>query len=246
VDQRSITGLKRLRVFSPGLVPYDLALAAQRACVERLKRTGPRASGEAFLFLLEHPPVITVGRGGKEQNILVPAEVLRRQGVALRHVGRGGDVTYHGPGQVVGYPVLRLEGWQRDVHAYLRRLEQVLMETLQEFGIASRRREGYTGVWVGEEKVAAIGVAITRWITYHGFALNVSPRLEHFALIHPCGITDRRVTSMERILGRRVDAARVREDLVKHFVRHFGFEVVSRSASLPVWARPAESHEASP
>lgn len=234
--------VKQLRVFRPGRVPYDSALEAQVACVERLK-TGEERPETGFLLLLTHPPVITVGRSGEESNILVSEERLRREGVALRHVSRGGDVTYHGPGQIVGYPILRLDGPDRDVHAYLRRLEQVIMDALAGFGIESGRRPGFTGVWVAEEKIAAIGVAITRWVTYHGFALNVDPDLDHFALINPCGIADRQVTSMARLLDAPVDRRRVEDALVARVAGEFGFDEVVESGALPAWPEPALTHE---
>ena len=234
--------VKQLRVFRPARAPYDAALEAQVACVQRLK-SGQERPETGFLLLLTHPPVITVGRSGGESNVLVSEERLRREGVALRHVSRGGDVTYHGPGQIVGYPILRLDGRDRDVHAYLRRLEQVIIDALADFRIESGRRPGFTGVWAGEEKIAAIGVAITRWVTYHGFALNVDPDLGHFALINPCGITDRRVTSMARLLEAPVDPRRVEDALLAHFAGEFGFDEVVESRALPAWPEPALSHE---
>lgn len=224
--------MNTLCVFRPGTVDYDAALAAQEACVARLKACWAPPS-EGFLLLVGHPPVITIGRGGDEGNILADVGDLARRGVAVRRVSRGGDVTFHGPGQVVGYPIVRLEGVRRDVHAFLRSLEQVILDALADFGVAGRRRKGYTGVWVGDEKIAAIGVAITRWVTYHGFALNVTGGLDPFSLIHPCGIRGCRVTTMARVLGSEVDRRRVEDRLAVRFAERFGFDDIREEAGLP-------------
>ncbi len=222
--------MRKCVVYTPGRVAYEEALAFQMACVKRLKDGPTEESG--YLILLEHPPVITVGRRGTHDNILVTRARLRQEGIDLFEVSRGGDVTYHGPGQIVGYPILRLRDHGEDVHRYLRDLESVIMGTLGEFGIASQRRSEYTGVWVGQDKIAAIGVAITRWITYHGFALNVAPDLGHFALIRPCGITDGGVTSMEKLLGRAPGREEVEKRLVANFREVFAFDEVVRRPEL--------------
>jgi lipoyl(octanoyl) transferase len=154
------------------------------------------------LLLLEHPPVVTLGRGGDGSHVLLEPEELERRGIELHETGRGGDVTFHGPGQLVGYPVVRLPPERRDAHRYLRDVEQALIRTAAVYGIEARRRPGWTGVWVGEEKLAAIGVRLnTGWITSHGFALNVTTDLSYFDAIVPCGIPDRGVTSLEKLLG---------------------------------------------
>src|SRR5213593_1522669 len=185
-----------------GVVPYADALELQRALVEdrRANRVGD------LLLLVEHPHVLTLGvRGdGGRGHILVTAEALAARGVEVHETGRGGDVTYHGPGQIVGYPILDLKPDRCDVHRYVRDLEDVLIRTAADFGIGAQRVPGLTGVWVGREKLAAIGVRLSRWITSHGFALNVSTDLEYFNLIVPCGIADRGVTSVERLLGQPV------------------------------------------
>jgi lipoate-protein ligase B len=234
--------MKQLVVYTPGTVPYGTALAFQMACVEELKSSIPapeetRESG--YLILLSHPPVITLGRRGTRDNILVPERRLRAEGIQVVEASRGGDVTYHGPGQIVGYPIIRLDPDRRDIHGYLRDLEWVIMRCLADYGIASERRSGYTGVWVGREKIAAMGVAISRWVTYHGFALNLAPNFAHFALIRPCGIREGGVTSMEKVLGHRVPRAEVESALVEHFRAVFGFdEVVKRNAlALPAAAQ---------
>ncbi len=207
-----------------GRVDYDAALELQRSLVEdrRAGRIGDT------LLLLEHPPVITLGvraRGGSA-NILARPEDLAAAGVLVRESGRGGDVTYHGPGQLVGYPIVDLRPNRCDVHQYVRDLETALIAALLEFGIYGCRVHGHTGVWAGptgrEEKLAAIGVRISRWITSHGFALNVSVDLRRFELIVPCGIADRGVTSIEALLGRRVAMSDVEDAVVRGFECVFG------------------------
>jgi lipoyl(octanoyl) transferase len=207
-----------------GLVPYGDALKMQGELVEE-RRAG--RIGDTLL-LLEHPPVITLGvkTRGKSANIVAPREVLAREGVEVVETGRGGDVTYHGPGQLVGYPILDLKPDRCDVHRYVRDLEEALIRAVAGFGVDARRVQGLTGVWVGragrEEKLAAIGVRISRWITSHGFALNVSTDLRHFSFIVPCGIADRGVTSLSRVLGRDVPMRDVEDAVVRGMVSVFG------------------------
>lgn len=178
----------------------------------------------ARLILVEHdPPVITMGRARGRDNIVATPQQLAGEGVEIHQTTRGGDVTYHGPGQLVGYPIVRVDLHGRDVHRYLRDLEEALIRLLGRFGIDGGRREGLTGIWVGDEKIAAIGVAFSRWVSYHGFALNVAPDLSHFGLIVPCGITDKGVTSMAAVLGRDVDVAEVKAPLVECLTDVFGF-----------------------
>jgi lipoyl(octanoyl) transferase len=224
-DRRSSASVKRtLTVRRLGRVEYDAALEIQKTLVED-RRTG--RIGDTLL-LLEHPPVITLGvkTRGKPTNIIASAERLAETGVGVFETGRGGDVTYHGPGQLVGYPILDLQPDRCDVHQYVRDLEEVLILAVQAFGVTGVRVKGLTGVWVGapgrEEKVAAIGVRISRWITSHGFALNVSPDLDHFRLIVPCGIADRGTTSLERLLGHTVPMDTVEDAVAKAFARVFG------------------------
>ncbi len=153
------------------------------------------------LFLLEHRPVITLGREADEQHLLRTREQFAAEGIEITETDRGGDVTYHGPGQMVAYPILDLNQWRRSVGWYLRALEDVLLRLLATYGLHGERVDGLTGVWVGGAKVAAIGIGVRRWVTYHGIALNVNPNLEHFGYIVPCGITDKPVTSLCRLLG---------------------------------------------
>jgi lipoyl(octanoyl) transferase len=206
-----------------GLVEYGAGLELQAKLVEE-RRAG--LIGDTVL-LLQHPPVITLGvrTRGKQTNIVASKATLEAEGVSVFETGRGGDITYHGPGQLVGYPILDLRPDRCDVHAYVRDLEEVLILTLAEFGIEGRRVKGLTGVWTGaagrEEKIAAIGVRISRWITSHGFALNVDTNLRHFQLIVPCGIADRGVTSIARVLGREVGMAEVEIAVERAFDKVF-------------------------
>jgi lipoyl(octanoyl) transferase len=202
-----------------GRVPYADALALQRSLVDdrRAGRIGDT------LLLLEHPHVLTLGvRGdGGRAHILATPDDLAGRGIEIHETGRGGDITYHGPGQIVGYPIIDLDPGRRDVHRYVRDLETVLIRTAAEYGIEAGRVEGLTGVWVGDEKLAAIGVRIARWVTSHGFALNVNTQLDHFNLIVPCGIADRGVTSLARLLGRSVETADVENRIIEHFSNVF-------------------------
>jgi lipoyl(octanoyl) transferase len=176
------------------------------------------------LLLLEHDPVFTLGRNARLENVLFPAEALRERGFDVFETGRGGDVTYHGPGQVVGYPILELPYERRDVHRYVRDLEEVMIRVCSDYGLAARRVDGLTGAWLGQEKVGAIGVRIARWVTSHGFALNVANDLSPFDLIVPCGIRGLGVTSIERALGRPVDIEGVMDRLAVQFAAVFGVE----------------------
>jgi lipoyl(octanoyl) transferase len=201
-------------------VPYAEALALQRALVED-RRAGRI---ENTLLLLEHPHVLTLGvRGdGGRSHILATDAALAARGIEIHETGRGGDITYHGPGQLVGYPIVDLSPDRRDVHRYVRDLEDVLIRTAASYGVEAGRVEGLTGVWVGRDKLAAIGVRIARWITSHGFALNVTTDLSNFDLIVPCGIPDRGVTSLARLLGRSFDIHEVEDRVAAQFAAVFG------------------------
>ena len=202
-----------------GRMPYAEALALQRELVEE-RRAGRIGD---LLLLVEHPHVLTLGvRGdGGRSHILAPAERLAALDVAVHEAGRGGDITYHGPGQLVGYPIIDLKPDRCDVHRYVRDLEEVLIRVAADHGISAGRLSGLTGVWVRGEKLAAIGVRIARWITSHGFALNVSTDLDFFKLIVPCGIADRGVTSLTAQLGRPLDWRAVEDRVVSHFAEVF-------------------------
>ncbi len=205
-----------------GRVGYAEAVELQ----ERHARALKDGVGEEQLLLLEHPPVITLGRNANRGDVLVRPQALRDMGVEVEQTNRGGQVTYHGPGQLVGYPILNLSPDRRDVARYLRDLEEVLIRTLARFGIAAGRNSGLTGVWVGEEKIAAIGVHLSRWVTTHGFALNVTPDISHFALIVPCGIRARGVTSMHKILPDPIAVETVATALVREFAAVFSRAMV--------------------
>ena len=183
------------------------------------------------LLLLEHDPVFTRGRNAREQNVLVRESLLRARGFDVFETGRGGDVTYHGPGQVVGYPILNLAPDRQDVHRYVRDLEEVMIRTCRDFGVEAERVAGLTGCWVGRDKIGAIGVRISRWVTSHGFAFNVANDLAPYSLIVPCGIPDRGVTTLQQLLGRPVPLAEAHEALTKHFVEVFERHVELGSAS---------------
>ena len=204
--------MRPIEVRRLGVVPYAEALAMQRALVE--ERRADRIPD--LLLLLQHPPVITLGvKGdGGRSNIVATQEHLAALGIDVSETGRGGDVTYHGPGQIVGYPILDLRPDRCDVHRYVRDVEDVMIRVCADYGVTAGRIKGKTGAWIGDEKIGAIGVRISRWITSHGFAFNVSTDLDHFKLIVPCGISDGGVTSLEQIAGRRIPIAEVENALV--------------------------------
>jgi lipoate-protein ligase B len=197
-----------------GEMDYRGALSFQ----ERLVEYKRRENLPDMLLFVEHPHVITIGRGGKEWNILCPGEV------PVYRTSRGGDATYHGPGQMVVYPMIDLRSTLRkDVHRYLRYLEKATIRTLESFGLVAERNPPWTGIWIGKKKVASIGVAIRKGITYHGLALNVTTDLSYFGRIVPCGLSWAEMTSMQRELARELSMAQVREAFLRHFVRQFGY-----------------------
>ena len=211
-----------------GRMGYDEAVSFQQAAAAAVAAGGPET-----LFLLEHEPVFTLGRNATSGDILFTPERCAALGIAVREADRGGKVTYHGPGQLVGYPILNLLPGRRDVKRYVTDLEEVLIRTLSDFGISGERsaaKERVTSVWVGNEKIAAIGVHISRWVTTHGFALNVTDEpLNHFAGIVACGITDGGVTTMERLLGRAPAVDEVARRLVPRFAEVFHREIIEAS-----------------
>ncbi len=211
--------MRRIEVRRLGTVPYAEALALQRGLVE--DRRADRVPD--LLLLLQHPRVITFGvKGdGGRSNVLATDERLAELGVEISETGRGGDVTYHGPGQIVGYPILNLDPDRRDVHRYVRDLEEVMIRVCAGYGVTAGRIKGLTGTWVGDEKIGAIGVRISRWITSHGFAFNVNTNLADFHLIVPCGIADHGVTTLERTSGRAVSIPDVEEHVITRFAEVF-------------------------
>ena len=176
------------------------------------------------LLLLEHPPVITLGKGARREHVLFPEQVLKKMGVELYEVERGGDVTYHGPGQLVGYPIVHLRSGLAGIRPFVEGLERMGMLVLERYGIRAERDPRHRGVWVGRAKVMAVGVAVRRWVTFHGFALNVDPDLSHFSWIIPCGISDRGVTSIARLVGRSIPLGEVVPHVIQAFVETFHYD----------------------
>ena len=213
------SGSRTLEVRRLGLVPYGEALQLQRELVEE-RRAGRVPD---LLLLLQHPAVITLGvKGdGGRSNVLATAERLMELGIDVSETGRGGDVTYHGPGQIVGYPILDLKPDRCDVHRYVRDLEEVMIRVCADYGVHAGRISGLTGAWIGDEKVGAIGVRISRWITSHGFAFNVTTDLADFQLIVPCGIVDHGVTSLEKATGRSLSLSEVEARVITRFADVF-------------------------
>jgi lipoate-protein ligase B len=208
-------------VYKLGQVGYREAYQLQR----KLLRQRLDGEIEDIILLLEHPPTITIGKSGKLENILVSQAQLMREGISVFFTDRGGDVTYHGPGQLVAYPIIDLRQRGRDIHRYVHDLEEVVIRTLNDFSIEAHRDEYHAGVWVKEEEIAAIGLSIKRWITMHGIALNVDPKLEHFSLINPCGFQDRKATSISRFLPQYVPMEEVRQRLIAHFSEVFNVHI---------------------
>ena len=207
--------MRRFEVRDCGRLAYGQAFALQRELVEQRKR------GEIpdQLLFVEHPHVITLGRNGHQENLLASEHVLRRAGITFEETDRGGDITYHGPGQIVGYPIFDLRDWKRDVTAYVRAIEQAIIDTLLGFGIESCREPGATGVWTDHGKICAIGIHISRWVTSHGFALNHTTDLSYFQYIVPCGLS-KPVTSIEA-LGYTMDRAAIQSALVNELSKQF-------------------------
>ncbi len=216
MGQRVICVVRQL-----GRIEYHRAFELQKELLQQ------RLKGQIAdtLLLLEHPPTITVGKSGKLENVLAAPAELARAGVSLIFTDRGGDVTYHGPGQVVGYPILDLRARSRDAHQYVHNLEEVLIRTLADYGIKSGRDHNHAGVWVNDMEIAALGLSIRKWVTMHGFALNVNTELDHFTLINPCGFTNKTATSIARLLGHEPSPGEVTEHLLAHFAEVFKVEL---------------------
>jgi lipoyl(octanoyl) transferase len=221
--------LNTCHIVELGLIGYTEAWALQKRLVSARKA----GAIEDVLLLCEHPHVMTLGRNAKREHLLASEHVLKQKGVELHATDRGGDITYHGPGQIVGYPIVNLGAIRRDVVWYVRMLEEAMIRATADFGVFSGRVEGKTGIWVGTggagEKLAAIGVRISRWVTSHGFAYNVYTDLRYFDLIVPCGIADCKATSLEKILGRTIGRQEVAPQLGKRFAEVFDLETKSAS-----------------
>ena len=221
--------MKICQIVDLGLISYPEAYALQKRVVAARKA----GAIEDMLVFCEHPQVITLGRNGKRENLLASEHVLRQKGMEFHSTDRGGDITYHGPGQIVGYPILNLGEIRRDVVWYVRTLEEAMIRATEEFEVTAERVAGKTGIWVRagntEEKLAAIGVHISRWVTSHGFAYNVCTDLRNFELIVPCGIADRKATSLEKLLGRRIEVGEVAPRIAKHLGELLGLDLKESS-----------------
>jgi len=226
--------MRRFTYIDLGLMEYSKCFSIQQRLVKR------RLEGNVgdVLLLLEHEPVITIGRAGGDESFLVSPEQVRRAGIEILETDRGGNITYHGPGQLVGYPIFDLRSYGKDVHAFLRKLEQVIVGVLADFGIEGETLEGYTGVWVNGSKICSIGIAVRRWISYHGFALNVNPILEHWAFIHPCGLVGKQVTSLKQVLGYEPSMEEVKKLVVHRISKVFNIEAVPESEEVAKFCLP--------
>ncbi len=202
-----------------GLIDYKQAWDLQKEIFDLRLRN---EINDTF-FLLEHPHTYTLGKVAERENLISSESQLKELGISVYDIDRGGDITYHGPGQIVGYPIIKLSDWKEDTHLYLRGLEEVIILTCREYGIETERNPKYTGVWIGERKIAAIGIKVSRWITMHGFAFNVNTDLSYFGGIIPCGIKDKDVTSLQRELGREISIDEVKEKLIKNFIKVFDY-----------------------
>lgn len=221
-----------LTVYKLGLVNYKKALELQLSLLNKIK------NGELGenLLLLEHPPTFTIGRRGNPEHFLTNQEELKDKGMHIEIVGRGGDITYHGPGQLVGYPILDLSNHKCDIHLFLRNIEEVIINALSDFDITGERKREYTGVWVGDEKIASIGVGVKKWMTYHGFALNVNTDLTYFDMIVPCGIPGIKMTSIKELSRDKkdIDMSEVKDSIIGAFSRVFNMNpCVSINDSFP-------------
>lgn len=203
-------------------VPYEEAFELQK----RLVQMRSQNVINDILILLEHPPVFTVTRKATLDNILASPEELKEKGISVCKTNRGGDITYHGPGQLVGYPIMNLNDYGKDLHKYIRAVEEMIIKVLMDYGISAHREKVHPGVWVGNEKIAAIGIAVkSSWTTMHGFAFNINPDLNHYSLIVPCGITDKGVTSLSKLLGKPISLQGVSDRLICYYQEVFNLNV---------------------
>lgn len=228
--------IKKLEVMQLGRMDYKEALDIQKKLL-LLRQAGKI---QDTLLLLEHPPVITLGRRGVYSNIVAQNENLTEEGVRIYEVSRGGDVTYHGPGQIVGYPIIHLANYKMSVKEFVEKLEKVFISLLNEkYHIKAHAEEKkYTGVWVGDEKITAIGIEVKHWVTMHGFAFNANTNLEHFKWINPCGITDKGVTSLQKLLGYTLNMDELNELVIKYFCNVFDFSPIIMDKN--VWQKQLE------
>lgn len=213
--------LRELLYCDLGEIDYKEAWDLQKQVFEL------RAAGEIsdVFFQLEHPHTYTLGKVADKKNLIGSAEYLKENKISVYDIDRGGDITYHGPGQIVGYPIINLNDWVNDTHKYLRGLEEVIIKTLAYYGISAGREPKYTGVWINDRKIAAIGIKVSRWITMHGFAFNINSDLSFFNGIIPCGINDKSVTSLQKELGKEQNIQEVKDRLLLNFTEFFGYSV---------------------
>jgi lipoyl(octanoyl) transferase len=211
--------IRKLTYCDLGFIDYEEAWKLQKKILNR------RLAGEVddLFFLLEHPHTYTLGKVADRSNLLLTQEQLTERGIKVYDIDRGGDITYHGPGQIVGYPIIDLKKWKEDTHAYLRNLEQLIINVCKKYGLEAERKEGLTGVWIEDRKIAAIGIKVSRWITMHGFAFNINTDLSLFGGIIPCGIKDKEVTSLQKETGIKYDVEDIKKDLLEEFVRIFDY-----------------------
>ncbi len=207
-----------------GITDYKIAYQFQK---EALRNRQFQEINDT-LILTEHSPVFTIGRRGSRANILVENNVLESCKIKVYDIDRGGDITYHGPGQIVGYPILDLKQYKKDVHFYIRNLESVIIDFLNKYNLKGERRNNLTGVWVGREKIASIGIGISKWVTYHGFSLNISTELEYFSMINPCGLRAGKVTSLSKLLNKSFGTQEVKDNLIHSFEEIFGVKIESK------------------
>ena len=223
--------MNTLEIYKLGVVDYREALDIQFDLLEK------RINNEIndTLLLLEHPPTITIGRNGDRSNLLISDSLLKNKNIEFFEINRGGDITFHGPGQIVCYPIINLNNFTKDVHKYLRDLEGIIIDTLREFNIEGRRMDGLTGVWVKRSKIASIGVGIKRWVTYHGLAINVNTDLNFFDLIIPCGINEVTMTSIKdwKNLNDEIGMDYVGDIVIKKFIEKYGYEETSNNTASP-------------
>jgi len=239
--------MRKLIIRDWNKMPYGEAWNRQETLLQQMvekklqnrdkNSTAPEEVPINYLIFTEHPPVITLGKSGKKEHLLVRESFLKEQGIEFYQTNRGGDITYHGPGQIVGYPILDLEQFFTDIHRYLRTLEEVIICTLAVYGIKAGRSKNETGVWIDPEhpqkarKICAMGVRCSRWVTMHGWALNVNTNLSHFDYIIPCGIRNKAVTSMEKELGRKINMEEVKSFLAENFIKLFDARIIEKEAS---------------
>ena len=223
---------KEARILELDMIPYEDALDLQKRLVEMRSQNTINDT----LILLEHPPVFTITRKNTLKNILSSPDELKEKGISICKTNRGGDITYHGPGQLVGYPIMDIKKHGKDLHKYIRTIEEMIIKLLMDYGISAHRSKINPGVWVGEEKIAAIGIAVkSSWITMHGFSFNINPDLNHYSLIVPCGISDKGVTSLSKVLRKSVSQKEVRQKLIQHYGEVFNLR--TRKITLEVIAK---------